>query len=74
MHSVKKCAWGKRNTVRWVGSPLPAGAWEKRLFDSLLFLQAGNVPFVRVGSVICEFGESNFYPSGKVIANRLAIG
>jgi hypothetical protein len=54
--------------------PLPAGAWEKRLFDSLLFLQADNVHFVRVGSVIYEFGDSNFYPIDKVIANRLAIG
>ncbi|MCU0324700.1 MAG: hypothetical protein MUF45_05545 [Spirosomaceae bacterium] len=42
----------------------------KRLFDSLLFLQAGNVPFVRVGSVICEFGESNFYPIGLAVVRH----
>ncbi len=46
-------------------SHLVAGAFQKRLFDSLLFLQTGNVPFVRGGSVIYEFGESNFYPVAK---------
>jgi hypothetical protein len=74
MHSVKKCAWGKRNADRFPLGRQSDGAWAKRLFDSLLFLQTGNVPFVRAGSVIYELGESNFYPSGKVIANRLAIG
>ena len=75
MHSVKKCAWGKRNTVRWVGRPLPAGVWTKRFFDSLHFLQAGNVPLVRDGSVICEFGESKLLlPNRQIDGNRLSIG
>jgi hypothetical protein len=50
---------GRQTASRW--------CVEKRLFDSLLFLQTGNVPFVRVGSVIYEFGESNFYPIGKLM-------
>jgi hypothetical protein len=52
MLSVKKCAWKKRQSDRFPLGHQSAGALKKRLFDYMLFLQTGNVPFVRVGSVI----------------------